>query len=211
MPRASGSTHTCWICTADGVHADASALKRTTSSSSQSQERPSSICAEVRQRNAYASSASGSVPSSSDVLGARRQQAVEVRGRGSAKPGLPRRRRLLDRIHRLPGAILARSRQPVGSLPPRARSRRGSRRSPCASDLPPPPPRRRRSPAPTARGSSRCGRGSRAAGLRPRRRRTARGLAARRPRGRRARAARARRNRALAAPTGDEGHDSVFL
>ena len=36
-----GSTHTCWSCTASGVQADASALKRIAPSSTQSHERPS--------------------------------------------------------------------------------------------------------------------------------------------------------------------------
>src|SRR5947209_5030723 len=41
--RTAGSTHTCWICTAAGVHADASALNRIVPFSAHSHERPSSI------------------------------------------------------------------------------------------------------------------------------------------------------------------------
>src|SRR4051794_1071705 len=89
-PRASGSTHTCCTCTASGVHADASALKRTTSSSSQSHDRPSSICARVRHLNPSASAASGSRPSSARCAaahaGTSRSRSASVAGRSPVSP-----------------------------------------------------------------------------------------------------------------------------
>ena len=45
LPRTAGSTQTCCSCTASGVHAEASALKRITPFSIHAHERPSSICA----------------------------------------------------------------------------------------------------------------------------------------------------------------------
>jgi hypothetical protein len=62
--RAEGSTHTCWSWTAEGVHADASALKRITPSSTQSHDLPCSICVRVRQRKPSGSRLIGSSPSS---------------------------------------------------------------------------------------------------------------------------------------------------
>ncbi len=89
--RASGSVQTCCSCTACGVHADASALKRITPSSSQSHERPSSICARVRQRKPSASRRRGSIPSSpscaSAQAGTSRSRSANVAARRPLPPG----------------------------------------------------------------------------------------------------------------------------
>ena len=112
-PRTDGSTHTCWICTVDGVHAEASALKRIVSPSSHTQERRSSIWllrppAEARR---IALQRIGS-----DLLLVRRracrQKPVEVGGRRLAQSGVSRLRRLADRVDGLPGPVVAWSAHP---------------------------------------------------------------------------------------------------
>ena len=88
--RTGGSTQTCWSCTALGVHADASALKRITPPSSQIHERPSSICTRVRQRNPFGSRRRGSTPSSSKCAfahaGTRTSRSPRVAGRSPVSP-----------------------------------------------------------------------------------------------------------------------------
>ena len=106
--RASGSTHTCWSWTALGVHAEASALNRIVPFSTQSQERPSSICAAVRRRKPTGSRRSGSTPSSSSCVSAQagtsRSRSSSVAARRPARPGL---RRLVEHVDRLAGPVLA--------------------------------------------------------------------------------------------------------
>ena len=68
-----------------GVQADASALNRITPSSSQTHERPSSICARVRQRKPFGSRRSGSTPSSSSC-------APRTRGRAASRSTASRAR-----------------------------------------------------------------------------------------------------------------------
>ena len=111
-PRTSGSTQTCWICTAAGVQAETSALKSTTPSSSHSHERPSMIWACVRQRKPSASGASGSIAELLGVGGgADRDEQLEIVERRGAQPAAARRRRLADRVDGLAGAVVARRRQ----------------------------------------------------------------------------------------------------
>jgi len=91
LRRTNGSTQTCWSWTAEGVQADASALNRITSSSIQSQDRPSSIWLRVRQRKPSVSRRIGSTPSSSSCAaaqaGSRISKSSNVARRSPVPPG----------------------------------------------------------------------------------------------------------------------------
>ena len=94
-------------------------MKRIVPFSSQIHERPSPICACVRQRKPSGSRSSGLIPISSSCAAAHAgTSSVEVGERRLAQAGLARLRRLLEHVDGLARPVLARSRHPrAGRVP----------------------------------------------------------------------------------------------